>query len=416
MTPLHIAFVSYEYAGVAAGGGIGTYVRNAAAMLAARGHRVEVFTEGPDARSLSDGDVSVHTVAVEDRHGFSRAVVPSFAARHTARPFDVVEGPEYGADAAHVAEVFPDVALVVKLHTPGFLITEINDRHVPFSARVRFWAGALRRGRWPEPYRRYDASADAERAHTLQADEITAPSQAIADLLRDRWGLPAERLAVVPNVFLPTPALLDIPLSTATRRVLFVGKLEVRKGVLDLAEAIPRVLARVPDARFRFVGRSLPMPGSAQDVAAAMRARLGPAARAVEFVDAVPYDQIPALYADADVCAFPSVWENFPNVCLEAMTAARGVVASSAGGMAEMIVDGETGRLVPPRAARPLAAAIADLLEDPARRIALGAAARQSVEAFSAEAVAPVQEASYARAIARSARHQTPSSPAPVAG
>ncbi len=417
MTPLHIAFVSMEYAGIAAGGGIGTYVRNAAAMLAARGHRVEVFTDGPDAQSLDDGCVRVHTVPVDDRRAFARAVLPAFAARHTADPFDVAEGPEYGADAACVAEAFPALPLVVKLHTPEFLVSEINDRYVPLSARARFWAGALRRGRLPGPYYTYDVAADTERAHTLRADEIAAPSQAIADLLRDRWALPSERLAVVPNVFTPPAALLAVRPETDTRRVLFVGKLEVRKGVLDLAAAVPLVLARVPDARFRFLGRSLPLPGSGRDLGDEMRERLGRHAAAVEFVDAVPYDQIPALYAEADVCAFPSVWENFPNVCLEAMSAARAVVASSAGGMAEMVTDGATGRLVPPTDPRALADALADLLLDRDARIAMGRAARQAVAAFSAEAVAPVQEASYARAIARAAArvpHQRTTQPVPA--
>ena len=403
MSSFHIAFVSLEYAGIAAGGGIGTYVRNAAAMLAARGHRVEVFTEGPDARNFDDGAVRVHTVPVADRRDFARAVLPAFAARHLTDPFEVVEGPEYGADAAHVAEAFPDVALVVKLHTPEFLVSEINDRYVPLAARARFWAGALRRGRLPGPYYTYDVAADAERAHTLRADEITAPSRAILDVLRNRWALPAGRLAVVPNVFTPPAALLAVRPETDTRRVLFVGKLEVRKGVLDLAAAVPLVLARVPDVRFRFVGRSLPLPGSGRDLADVMRERLGRHVAAVEFVDAVPYDQIPALYAEADVCAFPSVFEAAGYVCLEAMSAARGVVASSAGGMAEMMTDGETGHLVPPNDPRALADAIADLLIDRDARTAMGRAARLAVRAFSAEAVAPVQEASYARAIARAA-------------
>ena len=146
-----------------------------------------------------------------------------------------------------------------------------------------------------------------ERAFTLRADEVTAPSQSLLEMLRERWGLDADPIAHVPNVFVPPPALLDVPPKTATHRVTFVGKLEVRKGVLELAEAIPHVLAAYPAARFRFLGRSLPHPNTGEDLKAHMQRRLGGQTAAVEFIDAVPYDAIPSYYADTDVCAFPSV-------------------------------------------------------------------------------------------------------------
>ena len=87
---VRIAFVSYEFAGTATGGGIGTYVRGAAAMMAARGHEVEVFTSAPaDPRVLPVG-VVVHAAPVE-RQRFAHAVASVFAQRHIARPFDVIE-------------------------------------------------------------------------------------------------------------------------------------------------------------------------------------------------------------------------------------------------------------------------------------------------------------------------------------
>ena len=400
--PLHIALVSYEYAGLARGGGIGTYVRNAARMLADSGHRVEVFTEGAAGTADLDG-VTVHTCPTAARSDFAEAVADAFSERHRAAPFDVVEAAEYGADAARVAEAFPDLPLVVKLHTPAFLISEINYRFEPWTKKVRYLAGGLKRGQLPRPYWVYRPEGDPERALALRADEVTSPSRALLDLLRERWSLDPDRLAHVPNVFIPPPALLDVPAETRTRRVTFIGKLEVRKGVLDLADAVPHVLAAVPEATFRFIGRSLPHPGTGQDLAVHLRDRLGRAADAVEFVEAVPYDEVPAYYADTDVCAFPSVWENFPNVCLEAMTAARGVVASSSGGMPEMVDDGVTGRLVAPGDARTLAGAIVDLLRDPDGRARMGRAARAHASAaYAPDVIAPLQEASYRRVVSRS--------------
>ena len=96
------------------------------------------------------------------------------------------------------------------------------------------------------------------------------------------------------------------------------------------------------------------------------------------------------------MCVFPSVWENFPYVCLEAMAAGRGVIASSGGGMAEIIDDGRTGRLVEPRDPRGLADAMLEMLADPAGRIAMGKKARAHIGvAYSSKVIGPLQEASY---------------------
>lgn len=396
---MKIAFVTYEYAGTAGGGGIGTYARNAASMLAARGHHVEVFTAGDHTEGASG--VAVHSVATT-REAFQSAVVPVFAARHAQVGFDVIEGAEYKADAAGVAEAFPDVPLVVKLHTPSFLISEMNHQFLTWTRKARFLVGGLVRGRVPRPYWWYEAEADAERAHTLRADEVTAPSRAIMDLLRDRWGLDSTRLFHVPNVFVPPEALLAADPATKSGTIVFIGRLEVRKGVMDLAAAIPDVLRRHPGARFRFVGRALPHPVSGRSMRTVLADRIGPHVSAVEFVDSVPYEEVVAYIAAADICVFPSMWENFPNVCLESMAAARGVVASASGGMAEMVENGETGLLVQPGRPRELAEAIVRLLDNPAERAAMGVRAREHIRrAYGPEAIAPLQEESYSRAIAR---------------
>jgi glycosyltransferase involved in cell wall biosynthesis len=122
----------------------------------------------------------------------------------------------------------------------------------------------------------------------------------------------------------------------------------------------------------------------------------------VEIVGGVPYDVLAKEFENADSCVFPSDWEASGYVCLEAMAAARGVIGSSAGGMAEIIEHGRTGLLVPPRNPRAIADAILTLLRDPERRIAMGRAAREYVTtAYSPDAIGPLQEASYMRAIER---------------
>lgn len=405
---MRIALISYEFAGTANGGGIGTYARGTAAMMAARGHEVEVFTSAPaDSLALPPG-VVVHAASVE-WESFPRAVASLFARRHIARPFDVIEGPDFGAQAIEVARSFPDLPLVVKLHTPTFMIDEIGHSYLSRLRKARFALGSLRRGRLPTPYWRYDPAGDPERQHALAASEITAPSLAILELVRCRWNLEAERLVHIPNVFDSPADLLTLPLATKTGRITYLGRLEARKGVIELARAMRLVLTRAPATKFRLVGRSLPHPATSENLSAYMRRVLGPFAQAVEFIGGLPHSEVARALGDTDMCVFPSIWENFPYVCLEAMAAGRGVIASSGGGMAEIIDDGRTGRLVQPRDFRGLADAMLEMLADPAGRIAMGKKARAHVGvAYSSQVIGPLQEASYLRAIERGRPRHAP--------
>lgn len=394
---MKIALFSFELVG---GGGIGTYVKNAANMLAFAGHRVEVFTDNQEA--IGEWPYPVHGVACEQRQDFPQAVAPVFAARHNAGSFDVIEVPEYGAEGAKVKELYPDLPMLVRLHTPSFVTAEIWESYTKFGEKLRFVLGAARRGRWPvQPWGQPDRSGEAEVAQA--ADLVVGPSQSILDLVGDRWDIPHEARMMVPNVFTPPKALLALDPGRASKTVLYVGRLEVRKGVLDLADAVGRVCAADPDVRFVFLGRSLPFPHKSHDTKTEMLRRIGRWQSHVTFVDNVPYERVPEYFARAGIAVFPSVWESFGYVCLEAMAAGCGTIGSSAGGMAEIIEDGKSGLLVPPRDAGAIAKAVLNLLRDSDRRIAMGRAARERVKtAYGPETILPLQIASYEMVIERS--------------
>lgn len=370
-------------------------------MMAAHGWDVHVFTANPPETPPSLA-AQLHCVDA-DRARFSEAVADVFAAEHRDRLFDVVEGPEFGGDLFHIANRFPDLPTVVKLHTASFVISEINHAYLPFSSKARFVLGALRRGRVPHAYwRRYDAAGDRERAITLGADEVTSPSQALVDVTTKRWPIDRARTVVIPNTFDAPDALLAIDPETRTNRITFIGKIEVRKGVLELAAAIPMVLDAAPDTKFRFIGRTMPVPGTATDTVSMMKRSLARHTSQVEFTGDLDYPDVLAALRETDIGVFPSYWENFPYVCMEAMAAARGVVGSASGGMAEIIDDGRTGVLVQPKDPKAIARALLTLLNAPKRRIAMGAAARRHiVNTYGANTIAPQQAASYQRAIKR---------------
>lgn len=402
---MKIAFISYEYPPDTAFGGIATYVYQIAQVLQQRGHHVEVFT-GSWQRSGSELEqgILVHRICEKDLSTFADRIAPVFADRHQLVQFDVLEGTEIGASARGAIQRVPDVPLVVKLHTPGFLIDQINYIPPTFSLKLRRCLGALRRGQKPTPFPQwqYEVNHDLERWHTLQADEITTPSQQLGTKLIEQWDLPADRVVHLPNPYTPTAALRTIPVDTCTHRVTFIGRLEIRKGILELAQAIPLILRRLPQIKFRFVGAALPSPQPGLNMQHYLERQLWAWRQSLEFTGALDLDRIPDVLATTDVCVFPSRWENFPNVCLEAMSAARGIVGSSAGGMVDMLDGGQAGYLVPPCDSKELATAIVALMQNPERRMQLGKTARDRVlTTYNPERIGQLQEASYLRAIQR---------------
>ena len=149
-----------------------------------------------------------------------------------------------------------------------------------------------------------------------------------------------------------------------------VGRFERQKGLNYFIDAAAKVLARVPEAQFLLIG-----DGPLLDELRAQAARLG-VADAIRF--AGWRDDVQRVLAACDVFALASLWEALPLTIAEAMAAARPVVATDVGGVREIVRDGVTGRVVPPRDVSALADAIAALLRDEALRRRFGDAGRAS--------------------------------------
>lgn len=411
---MKIAFVTYEYPPDTAIGGIATYVYQIATALHDRGHHVEVFTRSQTRSGLFfEQGLVVHRIVESDFSAFANRIGELFHDRHLSIHFDVLESPESPPCARIAIERVRDIPLVVKLHTPGFLIGELNYEPPLISTQLRWYFGALRRGKIPQPLSprsHYDYRQDLEWQQILQADEITTPSIDLGHKVIDAWQLQPAQICHIPYPYSPSSELLSIPIETTTNTVTFIGRLEVRKGILELAKAISIILKRCPSVKFRLVGAPHVSPKPGLDMEQYLKQRLQRYGRSIEFVGAVPLDRIGSVLAQTDVCVFPSRWENFPNVCLEAMAAGRGIVGSSAGGMAEMLDGGKAGVLVPPRDPASIAQGAIELLQNPELRMQLGQTARRRVlEQYNRDRIVALQEASYDRAIRL--RHQKGSRP-----
>jgi len=192
-----------------------------------------------------------------------------------------------------------------------------------------------------------------------EADAIVAVSRPLASEL-EAIGVPRERIHLVHNG-------IDASLFGATERararhvlglpqeervLLFVGRLEERKGIFDLLDAFERVRRRV-EARLVLVGDGPAM--------SRVCARAGSSGR-IRVAGARPHQEIAQWMAASDLLVLPSWLEGTPNVVLEALSCGRPVVATRVGGIPDVLSDDRAGILVPPRDPTALADAIVSAL------------------------------------------------------
>ena len=234
----------------------------------------------------------------------------------------------------------------------------------------------------PQVVHVYSSYGDARsyRKHWLgRARHVIAPSADSLRLAADAVGgfRPGVRARVAYNgmdidriVRQASAPWTGSPRAGAGPLVGMVGNLDWRKNPALLVEATPAIRAAVPAARIVLVGA---FPDAAAE--AAVRDRIA----ALGLGDAVvvtgflpnPFPVVGAL----DVLVHPALRDPFPLALLEGMALARPIVASAVGGIPEMLVDGQSGLLVPPGDAAALAGAVVGLLRDEPRRRGLGAAA-----------------------------------------
>ncbi len=97
----------------------------------------------------------------------------------------------------------------------------------------------------------------------------------------------------------------------------------------------------------------------------------------IEFINSVSLEELPRYYNDSIMCVYPSIWDNFPLVCMDAMCAGKAIVAGNKGGMKDMLENDNAGLLVNPLKPFEIAKSIIYLLENEAFRKEIGLNARK---------------------------------------
>jgi phosphatidyl-myo-inositol alpha-mannosyltransferase len=341
-------------------GGVGNHVRALAGELRRCGHRVDVLA--PAERPVAEpGFVGLGGSLAVPYNGSVARIAFGPRALHRVRRA-VRQG---GYDLLHVHEpLSPSVGLLAVTSTR---VPTVGTFHANLDRSLALEAAGPLLGR----------------VYNRLAGRIAVSASA-----RDTWqGHFGGAMAVVPNGVAPEffagPAPLDGWRGQGPT-VLFVGRLEPRKGLAYLVRAFLRLKPAYPRLRLLVVGRD-----DRRQREAAM-AMVPPRLRAdLVFVGSVPQADLPSYYASADVFCAPSLGgESFGIVLAEAMAVGLPVVCSDIGGYRDVVHDGTDGLLVPPRDPEALAEALAGLLDNPARLAAMGQAATGAARRYAWEVVA----------------------------
>ncbi|TDC41681.1 glycosyltransferase [Micromonospora sp. KC213] len=354
------------------GGGQDTHVAELAAALVGEGHDVRVYTRR-DAVELPD--------VVDTSAGYQVRHVPAGPAMRVPQNDLLPYMGEFGrwmADQWRHGDWRPDVAHA-HFWMSG-LATVHAARGTDIPVVLTYHAlGSVRRRHQGAKDTSPPGRISYERALGRAADRVIAQCQdEVGELVR--LGVPRSKMALVPSgvneqMFRPDGPVA--PRDPTRPRILTVGRMAEGTGFQEVVRALPAV----PDAECVVVGgppaELLPADGFARRLTALADA-CGVADR-VRLVGAVPREEMGTWYRSADVLVTVPWYEPFGLTPLEGMACGVPVIGTNVGGIADTVVDGLTGDLVPPRDSRALGAALRRLLADKVRRFAYATAALDRV-------------------------------------
>jgi glycosyltransferase involved in cell wall biosynthesis len=411
---MRIAFVTPEYVTETdfSGGGLANYLHRVARGLVERGHEAEIFTlSKKGGETLEHDGVKAHRVRPEWKWFFrlnrllgqgmpiSKGLIVEcyslrreFLQRHNASAFDIVQAPNFRASG-----------LALTISSPVPVVTRV-------SSHSRLWDEAY----GLERTRDLKMREWLERQAIRRSARVYAPSAFLAGIYTDEFGFNVD---VVRPPFFLEEARLDFSVYEERLKgleyVIFVGAVGRLKGAFVLADAMTELLPRFPKMHFALAGFDA-RDATGRSSVERIKEKLSDFGDRVHCLGPIPHARLYPLIQKARVVALPSLVDNLPNSCMEAMALGSVVVASRGASFDELIEDGKSGLLAELGNPRALAESIGQawcLTED--QRARVGGNAKKSIASLAPETTLAQLEALYASVIADCSKRKH--APAPSA-
>lgn len=346
---MNICLVTNEYPPDTGWGGIATYTQALARELVRIGERVHIVAlTVKDDYVMDDKGVTVHWIRwpggipyllykyvsfrlslgrFHDVLLFSQRACEVVRRINEESPLDVIEAAECCSPGFFAFKDLDIPKKITRLHTPFFQVRRLNSM----------------------PENAVNSNRDYfEKHQTDMSTAVTSPTAALARIVEDKWG--TKDINVIPNLFNLRNYTPDKEVYNGFLKgedyLLYFGRLEQRKGVHLLAEALEKVFDKSPKIKAAFVGGDTLYTGSSMKEL--MLDILKEHTDRVVFLDNIPHASLYPIIERSRFVVLPSLWENFPYTCLEAMAFKKPVIATTGSGFSEIIQDNVSGFLVPP--------------------------------------------------------------------
>lgn len=339
---LNVCLISNEYPPETGFGGIGTYTYELSHGLKKLGHKVIVLSSGNRfSDTLEEGirvirlenkltanpvlDIPLREIIPASSSYFFRSLWVCNYLKYLVEKeqIDIIEGADWGAEILLYTFLKKRVKVFVKLHTPYVVLEQYLEKYYQYNwldRKIVIWF---------------------EKLLVKKSDGIISASKALADEVQKSYKI-NRQIKIIPNglntkIFIPNNTIQH-------KNLLFVGRLEVNKGICILIQGLKKIFQEVKDFQCLIIGRDTPTApdnsGSMKKYLQKMISKYNIESGKLVFIDHIERSELIKYYQSAYLGVFPSLWENCPYTVLESLACGLPVIASNTGGLKEIVQQG----------------------------------------------------------------------------